>query len=162
MLIDTYEGQGNSLADDPDLVLAAKEMDSLGVYSAALLRDAEGYETHCDYCTEEQRAELEAEAEHTLDEYSFLMTGVAKDEDGFLTILVFGYEDEDLASRNVPVFEQRLATGVSMPSNLPWTEDFTQAEVWNEGKALIARLRTENALIWLRMVTAVDSLLWHK
>ena len=122
-LIDTYEGQGNSLADDPDLVLAAREMDSLGVYSALLLRDAEGYETRCDYCTEEQRAELKAEAEHTLDEYSLLMTGVAEDSDGFLTILVFGYEDGEVASRNVPVLEQRLATGVSMTSTLPWTED---------------------------------------
>ena len=162
MLIDTYEGQGNSLADDPDQVLAAREMDSLGVYSAVLIRDAVGYETHCVYCTEEQRAELEAEAEHTLDEYSFLMTGVAKDADGFLTILVFGYEDQEVASRNVPVFEQRLATGVSIASSQPWAEDFTHAEVWNEGKALIARWRTENALIWVRMVNTVDSLLWHK
>ena len=87
------------------------------------------------------RDQLQMEAGTTSDKYSVLGAGVAKDSDGFVTILVFVYEGA--ASRKVQDFEERLANGRSMLTGQPWTEYFPESEVWNEGRALIARLRTE-------------------
>ena len=59
-------------------------------------------------------------------------------------------------------FEERLANGRSIVTGQPWTEYFPVGEVWNDGRALIARLRTEHPRIWENMVLTVDSLLWNK
>ena len=169
-LIRTYGGNGDSLADDSDLALAAGALQNLGVYSALVAGDVEKFTGPVDsLLSPEERAQLQKtrdqlqmEAGTTSDRYSVLGAGVAKDADGFITILVFVYEDEGAASRNVQDFEERLANGRSMLTGQPWTEYFPEGEVWNDGRALIARLRTEHPRIWEQMVLAVDSLLWHK
>ena len=162
-LISTYVEQGDLLADDADLALAARELDGLGVYSAYLVGDVEIFVSACEYCTPEQRTELESRVKDTLlDEYIVLGTGVGNDEDGLYAVLVFVYGEEADAERNVPVFEERLATAVSLDSGQIWSDHFPQGDVWNDGRALIAKLRTENPRIWGNMVLGVESLLWHK
>ena len=161
-LIETHLDNVDSLADDPDLALAAAALDGLGAYSGLLVGNVGNFVTYCDDCTAEEWAQLEAEVEHTLDVYSLLGVGVTRDEDGFFALLVFVYDNEDAASRNVPVFEERLATGVSLMSKQPWTDLFTAGEAWHEGRALVARMRTEFPWIWQQMVYNLDSLLWHK
>ena len=169
-LIRTYGGNGDSLADDPDLALAAGALQKLGAYSALLVGDVERFTDPLDslLSAEEQaqlqkmRDQLQMEAGTTSDKYSVLGAGVAKDSDDFVTILVFVYEDEGAASRKVQDFEERLANGRSMLTGQPWAEYFPESEVWNDGRALIARLRTEHHRIWEQMVMAVDSLLWQE
>ena len=167
-LIRTYGRNGDSLADDPDLALAAGALQNLGVYSALLAGDVERFTGPLDSLLnpgegaqlQKMRDQLQMEAGTTSDKYSVLGAGVAKDSDGFVTILVFVYEGA--ASRKVQDFEERLANGRSMLTGQPWTEYFPESEVWNEGRALIARLRTERPRIWELMVMAVDSLLWQE
>ena len=170
-LIDTYRDDRDSLADDPDLALAAGELQSIGVYSAILFGDVERFTTDPldSLLSAEERAQLEKaraelgmEAEDTPDYYSALGTGVAKDSDGFLTILVFVYEDEDVANRNVQGLEEMLANGQSIATGQPWTEYFPQSEVWSDGRALIARLRTEFPSIWQSIVSRNENLLMPK
>ncbi len=161
-LIATYRDVRDSLANDPDLALAAGLLEDLEAYSAILLGDVEMFGPGCVGCDDVMRLVLQAAAEHSLDEYSALGAGVGRDTDGFFTILVFVYANEEDASRNVGVFKERWNTGMAMVSNQPWTEHFPQGEVWNDGTALIAKLRTDVATIWLSMVFASDSLLWHK
>ncbi len=169
-LIRTYGGNRDSLADDPDLALAAGALQKLGAYSALLVGDVERFTDPLDslLSAEEQaqlqkmRDQLQMEAGTTSEKYSVLGAGVAKDSDGFVTILVFVYEDEGAASRKVQDFEERLANGQSMLTGQPWTEYFPESEVWNDGRALIARLRTEHPRIWEQIVMAVDSLLWQE
>ena len=169
-LIRTYGGNGDSLADDPDLALAAGALQNLGVYSALLAGDVERFTDPLgSLLSPEERAQLQKmrdqlqmEAGTTSEKYSVLGAGVAKDSDGFVTILVFVYEDEGAASRNVQDFEERLANGRSMLTGQPWTEYFPEGEVWNDGRALIARLPTERPRIWEQMVLSVDSLLWQE
>ena len=162
-LIRTYGGNGDSLADDPDLALAAGALQNLGVYSALLAGDVERFTGPLDsLLSPEERDQLQMEAGTTSEKYSVLGAGVAKDSDGFVTILVLVYEDEGAASRNVQDFEERLANGRSMLTGQPWTEYFPEGEVWNDGRALIARLRTEHPRIWEQMVLSVDSLLWQE
>ncbi len=149
-LIDTHLDNRDSLADNPDLALAAGALEGLGVYSGLLFGDV---------------AELgmaSPEESRGLDEYILLGTGVGHDEDGFYTALVFVYENEDVAERNAGVFENNLAKGFSIYSNKPWAELFPHSEVWNEDRTLIAKLRTEspvNRLIYLSMVVNRDSLI---
>ena len=170
-LIDAYRNNRDSLADDPDLALAAGELQSLGVYSAILFGDVERFTTNpldSLLSAEEQaqlekmRAELGMEAEDTPDEFSALGAGVAKDADGFLTILVFVYEDADVANSNVQGLEEMLANGQSIATGQPWTEYFPQSGVWSDGRALIARLRTERPGIWLQVVFNNENLLLPK
>ena len=55
-----------------------------------------------------------------------------------------------------------LAEGYSITGK-PWTEYFPQGEVWNDGRALIPKLRTEHPRIYLSVVVNRDSLiLWDK
>ena len=102
------------------------------------------------------------EAGTTSGKCSVLGAGFARDADGLVTVLVFVYEDKGAASRNVQDFEERLANGRSMLTGQPWNEYFPEGEVWNDGRALIARLRTEHPRIWEQMVLSVDSLLWQE
>ena len=170
-LIRTYGGNGDSLADDPDLALAADALQNLGVYSALLAGDVERFTGPLDsLLSPEERAQLQKmrdqlqmEAGTTSDRYSVLGAGVARDADGLVAVLVFVYEDEGAASRNVQDFEERLANGRSMLTGQPWTEYFPEGEVWNEGSALIARLHTtEHPRIREQIVLSVDSLLWQE
>ena len=173
-LIETYRDNGDSLADDPDLALAAGALDGLGVYSGLLFGDVAELEAQslCDLvddCDEEELEKIGSQLgweSRGLDEYILLGTGVGHDEDGFYTVLVFVYENEDVAERNAGVIEERLAEFNSIQFSTPWNEVFPKSEVWNEERALIAKLRTEspaNRLIYLSMVFNSDSLiLWEK
>ena len=167
-LIDAYRNNRDSLADDPDLALAAGELQSLGVYSAILFGDVERFTTNPldSLLSAEEQAQLEKMRAplgmDTPDEFSALGAGVAKDADGFLTILVFVYEDADVANRNVQGLEEMLANGQSIATGQPWTEYFPQSEVWSDGRALIARLRTERPAIWLQVVFNNENLLMPK
>ena len=160
-LIATYRDVRGSLANDPDLALDAGLLEGLEAYSAILLGDAARFGPGCFGCDDVMRLVLQAAAEHSLDEYSALGAGVGRDTDGFFAILVFVYANEEDASRNVAVVEERWNVGVAMVSNQPWTEHFPQGEVWNDGTALMAKLRTDVPTIWPSMVFASDSLLWH-
>ena len=170
-LVDTYRNNKDSLADDPDLVLAAGALRNLGVYSAILFGDVERFTTNPldSLLSAEEQAQLEKiraalgmEAEDAPDEFSVLGAGVARDSDGFLTMLVFVYEDVDAANRNVQDLEEMLANGKSIAAGQPWTEYFPQSEVWSDGRALIARLRTERPRIWLEVVFNNENLLMPK
>ena len=174
-LIDAYLENRDSLADDPDLALAAGAFDGLGVYSGLLFGDVAELEAQslCDLvddCDEEElekiRSELgmaSPEKSRGLDEFILLGTGVGHDDDGFYTALVFVYENEDVAERNAGVIEERLAEFNSIQFSTPWNEVFPKSEVWNEERALIAKLRTQNRLIHLSIVAYADSLIqWDK
>ena len=174
-LIETYRDGRDSLANDPDLLLAAGEMDAQGVYSALLFGNVEAFserELFLGIFSPEERDRLqeirtqpgpdEEKDEYWMDRFTALGTGVARDADGFHTILIFVYEDEDMAASNLPALKERLANWNSLASNRPWTEHFPQSEVWNDGRALIARLRTDAPRIWVEMVFQRDNLLlWN-
>ena len=49
-----------------------------------------------------------------------------------------------------------------MVNDKTWAEVFPEREVWNEGSALIARLRTESSWYWSGIVFSGDNLLWHE
>ena len=94
-----------------------------------------------------------------LDKYTLVGAGVGHDRDGFYTVPLFVYENEDVAQRNVEAFNKVLAEGYLFYSGKPRTGHFLQSEVWNDGRALIANLRTENPRTWALMVGTGESLL---
>lgn len=143
-LIETYHDTRQSLADDPDLALAAGEMERLGAYSVVLMG-------------------LNEDGDRGTDKYRVLGTGVARDSEGLLIILVFVYEGEDAAGHNVQVLQEWLAEGYSIVSGRSYTEHFPRSEVWSDGRALIAKLGTDSPSIWMDMVFNRDPLLlWGK
>ena len=171
-LIDVYLDNRESLADDPDLALAAGMLDALGVYSGLLLGHVELLEgpSLCDLvenCSDEELEKMRSQLgiapveSRMLDEYILLGTGVGHDREGFYAALVFVYEDEDVAERNVGVFKEMLAAGYSLTGE-PWSGVFARAEVRNDDRALIAKLRTRDRWIYLGMVFNRDSLLFYE
>ena len=161
-LIATYRDARDSLADDPDLTLATGLLEDSEAYSAVLLGDVGRLGSDCDHCDPAVQMVMQLAGEHSLDEYGALGAGVGRDTDGFLTIFVFVYANEEAASRNVAVFEETWNNRLSMRTARPWIEYFPQGEVSNDGRALVAKLRTDYPTIWLSMVLAADNLLWHK
>ena len=150
-LIDAYRDEGDSLANAPDFALAAGILDALDVYSALLVGNVEDLGFPGDL------GAGGADATYTL-----LGTGVGNDEDGLYTVLVFVYESEDVARSKVEVFQEWLPEARSVVGGRPWTEFFPASEFWNDGRALVARLRTEHAHIWNSMVFNRENLLWPK
>lgn len=177
-LIDAHVGNRDSLADNPDMALAAETLDGLGVYSALLVGDVEPFDEVLEirracnvvsYCAGEEDVDRMrsllgmAPESRALDKYILLGTGVGHDEDGLYTLLVFVYENEDVAERNATVFKENLAELHSIHAGGPWTEVFPKSEVWNDGRALIAHLRSESPRIHLSMVVNGESLLiWEQ
>ena len=176
-MIGTYLGREDPLADDPDMALAARELDGLEAYSALLFDlDAlhpvegerrlftveEGLEKHCE--TEEECIEVRARFEEVdaLDKYNVLGAGVGSDEAGPYLCLVFVYGDQGDAERNMSVLKDRLAKGVSEEHDLPWNELFPEAEVWSDGRTLTAKLRTEDPRMWIGILSSRDTILWYK
>ena len=176
-MIDSYLDDRDTLADDPDMALAAGALDGLGVYSGLLLGDVGIFaepglceqlgieEDDCEESMQELRSRLGIATKEpwSLEKYIRAGTGVGHDKDGFYTVLVFVYEDEDMAKRNVRVFENILAEGFSWLSDSPWSELFPHSEVWNEDRTLIAKLRTDKARMYQDLVFSDSSLLdWHE
>ena len=177
-MIGTYLGREDSLADDPDMALAARELDGLEAYSVLLFdldsRDSlhpewekqytveSALEEHCE--TEEECIEVRARFEEVdaLDKYKILGAGVGSDEAGPYLCLVFVYGDQGDAERNMSVLKDRLAKGVSEEHDLPWNELFPEAEVWSDGRTLTAKLRTEDPRMWIGILRSRDTILWYK
>ena len=170
-LISTYLGMEESLGDDPDMSLAARKMDELELYSGLIMGNVEWLslegvlENACAEAaaTQTDCDQLKARMEETgvLDEYDVLGAGVGVDGDGPFVSWIFVYLDEREARRNVPVFERIVSSGASLHWHQPWSELFSDAEVWSTGRVLIAKLRAENLRIWETVVLNRDSLLLH-
>ena len=167
-LISAQLGEENTLADDPDLALAARTLDGLGVYSAVIMRNVEVFDGESagfgcdDYCNPDEYAEAQVRFNDTpLDRYMVLGTGVGADEDGLFTGIVLIYGDEGAAERNVQVLKERLATWDSK-KQLPWSEIYSESEVWHEGRTLVSKLRSESNWPWLTTLQIIDSLLLYR
>ena len=171
-LIGAYAGRDDSLADIPELALSAREMDELGLYSGLIMGNVETLSFEGvlgNICaeagaTESDCDQLKARVEETgvLDAYDVLGAGAGMDEGGPFVAFIFIYGDESDAKRNIPVFEQMVSNGASLRFHGAWSEHFSDAEVWSEGKKLIAKLRARNLLIWALIVQNRDSLLLHR
>ena len=169
--IATYLGQGGSLGDDPDLLLATRAMDELGFYSTQLMDGGwslgadEAMESYCPQRAAKSvwaRVNAHFEESGDLDTYEVLGLGLGFDEDGWFSVLIFIYGDRPHAERNVETLQKMLATGLSVDQQRPWNEVFSETAVRHEGRALTAKLRIEEPGIWHRLLTLSDTFFWHQ
>ena len=110
-LISTRLGRKTSLADDPDLALAAREMDSLEVYSGLLMDHVESFSLEA-ICSSISAAECDRiEGAGVLGEYDVLGTGVGRDEEGLFVAVTLVYGREHDAADDKEVLEDILETG---------------------------------------------------
>ncbi len=161
-LINSHQGRTDSLTDDQDLALAARLMDAMNHYSGVLMGEVDfqaSISPPCgDWCTQKQYDAWLPFAEKAIDKYDALGTGVGTDSDGLFFGLVFVYGDEADAERNVRTYEDWLATMADASDaewndgariSVAWSEVFLTAQVWHEGRALVAKLRpTDGAHLW--------------
>ena len=149
-LISAHSGSSLSLADDPDLALAAHELDRLGAYSGSIRGNVDSHSLrHFEPgCTSETEAEcasyIEDKAAGILGEYDVLGVGIGKDVDGIFIVVTLVYESERAAADNEIVFRNILEHGARLTSGEPWREYIRFAEVTQRGEAIVAKLRIAN------------------
>lgn len=153
LMIDASQGKTESLADLPELVSIADRLPELNVYMALM-----GYES---------LANGDPELTGTypgprLKKFVTLGSGLGTDDRGIYTALVLYHESPEDAGSNISLLEQRIAATNSIYDDTPWSEMIIDAEIWVDGKVLMAKLYTESAPIWTRILYARDILLLHE
>ena len=168
LLIDAHLGVVPSLADNTDLALAAKEMDNLGLYSGAFMREdwvkywkvedpldafdrvCVFYETPENFETCEKRIEKSFAEGLILDNYNTLGMGAGKDENGLFGALIFVHDSESDAVNNEKAFKKIWADGVSFRNGERWKDVIPREPLLkSKGRLLIARFPTDRPFPWM-------------
>ncbi|MCH8205576.1 MAG: hypothetical protein IH956_01065 [Chloroflexi bacterium] len=170
-LISTYLGQRRSLADNPDMLLAARAMDGLGAYAGLILLDTEPYSLEgtlgelCAGLSSSDCNRIEAQLTDesgVLSEYEVLATGVGSDADGLFIAVAIVYGSARTAAADVSMFEEIIDSGSSRLTGQPWRDFFPDAVVWSDGRTLLAKLRTDRPRMWADIIFQRDALFIHE
>ena len=167
-LINTLLGREESLADDSDMILAAGEMDRLGVYSGLLMGGgvesmsiASARGDRCSSTTAPECEELMARlGAGVLGYYDVLGAGVGRDEDGAFIVVIFIYGSTRAAADDIQVFEGIL--GALNRVSPEWGSYVPNVEVRSNGRVLVAQLQTIHPTLWLDIVDPVNLLFLHR
>ena len=94
--------------------------------------------------------------------YEVLATGVGRDADGPFIAVAFVYSSSAGAAGDISVFEEVIRSGSSLRGGRQWRDFFPDAEIWSEGRALLAKLRTDRPSMWANPNLRIDSLFVHE
>lgn len=153
--VEDARGDGDTLAEVPELVALAEAMEAEDVYSALL--DAGGsYEAQG--VPEELRAE-----QVTLEPFLGVAAGLAHDGAPYV-VLAYTHADEGAAEANAGAIEVQLAEGSSLQNTRPWSDLLAVDEVRVDGTTVIARLALRDAhpTIGYDLMLSRDSLVVHR
>ena len=158
ILIDLYQGEGRSLAENEDFLLLAKGLDELQPYVSLFSEDTLG---PVDMVNPEVRRQLRGQ--RLLRRYRAFATGQGKDKNGRYMALVLVHRDAESAKENVELLMRRIQEASSVLTPLPWRELVKGVEVSSDGRLLKAKLRGSfPAINWQRWYWSRDPLLWHE
>jgi hypothetical protein len=161
-----------SLADVEDYRLLAAAMNALGAYSAFFSND-----TMSPAPEEAPEMRQRGDTSPTLTErrqaviaqgpllrpYQTMAVGRGMDDDGRYLVIVLAHADEDTAGENVGRLQQRIGqTGFAMIGDSTWAEEVEEAEVWADGRLLIAKLRGERVSGFRSDLFTMEPLLVHE
>ncbi len=157
-MIDSYEGNIDSLADVEDYQLLAEalaEMDTVTAYfsseSQAQSRVAELYQQVIDDPDNNERRQIlveEIQRTPLLKPYQALATGAGIDEQGYFMAIVLLNQSEGVAQENAALLEQRLGQASNVTSMQEWSDLIERMTVESQGRLTLARLYGEVSPYW--------------
>jgi hypothetical protein len=154
-MIDSYENNIDSLADNEDYRLLAgglEKLDTVTAFFSSEPQSAANFkEIHKQQLEEmepETREILLAELENSvkLKPYQALATGAGKDEKGYYLTVALANADEETARQNVKLFEQRLNQSRRVwgprPRNggEPWSDFIESMSIESRGRLTLAKV----------------------
>ncbi len=157
-MIDSYEGNIPSLADNKEYQQLATVLEDMGTATACFSYDSVSISDFMEIFSEnleeirqrgrEQQIE-EFENEPLLKAFSSFATGAGEDEDGTYLVIVLMNPDEGAAKANVDLLEQRINESqmypyTSSPQGLSgkWTDNdrIESMEIYSDGRLTVAKL----------------------
>ena len=172
-LVDALTGDGPSLGDSEVLTLLANGMDDLDAYSfvmteRTLSADPSNLEepflsTYAFGGDSAKWAAIVAPAP-TLKPYRAIAEGQGRDSQGKYVAVALVHSDEQSAAENVKLLRQRIAGTNALLSDFPWSDLIEEADIWTDGRVLMAKLRgVDGSIRWLgSFTTAGDPLFVHE
>ena len=166
-LIDAYLGVEKSIADNPDALLVAEFMDSLGAYSGVVFSDVSPLDSSQFTMGRTASDEARRPVSGSVDRYSALGVGIAKhpdvDEDPHV-VAVFVYDNDEDAERNEDSFQTTLKYGTSCRTNRPWTSILPVVPTYtvrSHGRVVIAEIELGDYDVWPAVVALDCLFLWR-
>ena len=171
-LIDTHQGERDSLADVEEYLLLARGLAELEARSALLSDRNQSVQETVDYhlaglpgYTQESIDELRRllEAEPLLRPYDAFATGAGWDNRGLYMAVVLIHPNEQAAEENVGLLRRRIEEAKLSVAGEPWADFFDDMEIHAKGRVVLVKLWGEGTRgLWLSIVRARDFLLLHE
>lgn len=165
-LIDTSQGS-DSLSMDDDFLLAVRRLDDLGTYTARISSDTQRRTDDVSEILGSPSSEIEKRrawdppaGEPVLPRYDVVARGHGIDESGPYIGIVLIYGSTGGAEAARPLLLARIRAMRSLLTRQRWTDLIDQAEVWVDGRAMIAKLRAGKGVIGF--LERDDPLLLHE
>lgn len=162
-MIDAYEGNIPSLADNEDYKLLAgvlEDMDTVSAYFTSNIQSAadvrEMFKDRFDEAVEEGRGQMIEDFEKGpfLKPFSSFATGAGKDEQGTYMVIALANTDESTARANADLLEQRInETNINLPfmgrvRKLTDDGQIESMEITSQGRLTVAKLYGPVYLAW--------------
>ena len=157
-MIDSHEGNIDSLADIEDYRLLAGALADLGAVTAYFSSESHSQahvqEVYQDIIDDPNNNEArqafvdEIETDLLLKPYQAMASGAGIDDDGYFLAIVLLNAGEASASENADLLEQRLAQATVPWQGRKWSDLTESVTVENNGRLTIARLYGEACTHW--------------
>jgi hypothetical protein len=180
-MIDSYQGNIASLADNEDYKLLAgalEELDTVTAYFSAESQSVSYIEEVYKDIIEDPSNEFqqtlveEIQRELRLKPYQAFATGAGLDKKGYYLVIALANSDEELAEENATLLEQRInqsnLVSASVDQNIVrWKDIIDSVEIDSKGRLTIAKLYGKAAGHWvcfnvMAMLSSYEPLLIHE
>jgi hypothetical protein len=153
-MIDSYEDNIDSLADEEDYKLLTEALEEFDVDCVFLSNDSYS-QSHVREVVEEKSDVIgeiieEIANVNLLKPYQALATGASIDEDGFYLVIALANPSEAVARQNATLLEQRINEVIEFSSfyNNRLPELIESMETESEGRLTLAKLRGDVYWLW--------------
>ena len=156
-MIDSYEGNIDSLADIENYRLLAQGLKELDVCCAFFSAESQSQsyvrEVYKGMFEEpsNERQQLfveEIERQVRLKPYQALATGAGIDEKGYYMVIVLLNSSEEVAQENATLLEQRINQANTVWRGYKWSDLIESMEIESKGQLTLARLYGEVCVYW--------------
>jgi len=143
--LDAQNGEFFSLAEVPEFELMAKELSAQGALNAILTDQTQSIDYIRSLLTasggyQDEDLDKYLEQGPKLLPYLAIALGMAKDEVGIHLLIILVHTDDQTATENVDLLQQRIDETRSMYFNTTWKSIVTNSSITSHGRVLTAKL----------------------
>jgi len=160
-MIDSYEGNIKSLADNEDFIKLAGVLGEFDTVTAYFSAETQAYNNYSEALRQIEEDPDSNEAnkiyaeeikrEPCLKPYRAFATGAGLDENGYYLVIAILNPDEETARANADLLEERLDNARlpwGKPAGIPWADIIEDMEIEASGQLTTARLYGQACVNW--------------